>query len=96
MSAYIIFTRQRTHDADELQTYSRKAPAAREGRDVTPLAFYGAFEVLEGDPIEGGVILRFPDMDAARDWYRSPEYQAALPHRLRGGRLPGDPTRRCR
>ncbi|HBN9703298.1 TPA: DUF1330 domain-containing protein [Pseudomonas aeruginosa] len=84
MSAYVIFTREHTTDAAELQRYAQEAPAAREGHDVTRLAFYGQLEVLEGPPIEGAVILRFPDMAAARAWYASPTYQAALQHRLRG------------
>ncbi|MBV8048750.1 MAG: DUF1330 domain-containing protein [Paludibacterium sp.] len=84
MSAYVVFTRELTRDAEEMAQYKQKAPAARAGRDVTPLAFYGEFEVLEGAPIEGAVILRFPNMEAAREWYHSPEYQNALPHRLKG------------
>ncbi|TDR79963.1 DUF1330 domain-containing protein [Paludibacterium purpuratum] len=84
MSAYVVFTRERTTDAAELDRYKQKAPAAREGHDLTPLAFYGEFEVLEGAPIEGAVILRFPDMAAARAWYHSPAYQDALTHRLKG------------
>jgi uncharacterized protein (DUF1330 family) len=28
------------------------------------------------------VVLRFPDMEAARKWYFSPEYQDAVKHRL--------------
>ena len=42
----------------------------------------GAVEVREGDPgISRFVVLEFPDMDAARTFYDSPEYQAILPHR---------------
>lgn len=84
MSAYVVFLRERTLDATELDIYARQAPAAREGHDLTPLAFYGDFEVLEGPVIEGGVILRFPDMQAARAWYHSPAYQAARAHRFKG------------
>ncbi|HCP1229660.1 TPA: nitroreductase family protein [Escherichia coli] len=84
MSAYVVFLRERTLDATELDIYARQAPAAREGHDLTPLAFYGDFEVLEGPAIEGGVILRFPDMQAARAWYHSPAYQAARAHRFKG------------
>ncbi|KWR80374.1 DUF1330 domain-containing protein [Pseudomonas sp. PI1] len=84
MSAFVVFTRERTTDAAELQRYTQEAPAAREGHDVTRLAFYGELEVLEGTPIEGAVILRFPDMAAARAWYTSSAYQAALQHRLKG------------
>jgi uncharacterized protein (DUF1330 family) len=84
MSAYVVLVRERTHDPAELQSYAQMAPAARAGRDLTALAFYGDFEVLEGAPIEGAVLLRFPSMQAAREWYTSPAYQAALPHRLKG------------
>ncbi|KQC98336.1 MULTISPECIES: DUF1330 domain-containing protein [Acinetobacter] len=84
MSAYVVFTRESTSDAEQMAQYAEKAPLAREGRDLTPLAFYGKFEVLEGSDIEGAVILRFPDMAAAREWYNSQEYQDALQHRLKG------------
>lgn len=77
MSAYVVFTREQTTDAEELAQYAQKAPLAREGRELTPLAFYGQLEVLEGNEIEGAVILR-------RDWYNSPVYQEALQHRLKG------------
>jgi len=41
-------------------------------------------ELLDGGPMpERTVVLEFPDAAAARRWYRSPEYQAALPIRLR-------------
>ena len=62
MPAYVVFTREETTDEAQLQQYSEKAAAARPGHDLTPLAFYGKFELLEGDPIEGAVILRFADM----------------------------------
>jgi uncharacterized protein (DUF1330 family) len=42
----------------------------------------GAVEVLEGSWIGHLIVLEFPDMDAARAWYRSPAYQAILPLRL--------------
>lgn len=54
MSAYVVFTREHTTDAAELQRYAQEAPAAREGHDVTRLAFYGQLEVLEGPSIDRG------------------------------------------
>src|SRR4051812_28577196 len=84
MSAYVIFIREATTDAAELQQYAQKAPAARTGHDITRLAFYGQLDVLEGAPAEGVAILRFPDMAAARAWYDSPAYQEARAHRLKG------------
>lgn len=67
-----------------MERYSEKAKAARAGHDPQPLAFYGGFEVLEGSAMEGAVILRFPDMAAARAWYQSPAYQEARKHRFQG------------
>ena len=84
MSAYAIFIKNKTIDADELKTYSRKAAEARGDRPLTVLAAYGPLEVLEGDAAEGVVLLQFPDMETARTWYDSPAYQDAMQHRLKG------------
>ncbi len=84
MSAYVIFIRDRVTDAQALDRYRERTPAAREAHPLEPLAFYGAHEVLEGEPVDGIAILSFSSMAAARAWYASPEYQAALPYRLQG------------
>lgn len=84
MAAFVIFIKNATKDADELATYSKMAGAARGDHAITPLAYYGPLEVLEGDPAEGVVLLQFPDMAAAHAWYDSPAYQAAKQHRLKG------------
>ncbi len=42
---------------------------------MKPLVVYGELETLEGDPADGVVVLQFPDRDAAKAWYFSPEYQ---------------------
>jgi uncharacterized protein (DUF1330 family) len=86
MTAYIVFTREKTLDPAELATYAEMVPATRTGHDLTALARYGDFEVLEGDPIEGAVILQFPTFAAAKAWYGSPAYQAAAQHRFAGAR----------
>jgi len=84
MTAYVVYIRERTTDAEALARYREAAPRAREGHPLTPIAYYGPHEVLEGEPVDGVAILSFPTMAAARAWYSSPEYQAALPHRLQG------------
>ena len=84
MAAYVVFTRERIIDPAEIELYRQKAPAAQEGHQLTPIAFYGNFEVLEGAAIEGAGILSFPSMEEARAWYRSPAYQEALKHRRLG------------
>lgn len=84
MPAYVIFIKNKTTDAEELKTYGQKAGAARGDHQITPLAFYGPLEVLEGDSAEGVVLLSFPDRAAAKAWYDSPAYQDAKQHRLKG------------
>lgn len=84
MTAYVVFMRERTLDAAELEAYWQKTPAARIGHEITPLAKYGEIDLLEGAPIEGAVILQFSTMEHARSWYDSPAYQDAMRHRERG------------
>lgn len=83
MTAYVIAIREKTHDAEALAAYSAAAALARR-EDMEVLAAYGACEALEGAPAEGVVLARFPDMEAGRAWFNSPEYQAARQHRLKG------------
>lgn len=84
MTAYVIFIRNAITDAEEMATYGKKAAGARGDHPMTPLAFYGPVETLEGDKADGVVLISFPTMDAAKAWYNSPAYQEALPHRLKG------------
>ena len=65
MSAYIVFTRTKTIDQKELETYWAGIRATMKGRPIEVLVAYGKHEVLEGDPIEGIVIAKFPDVKAA-------------------------------
>ena len=61
--------------------------------DETLMPFGGRFlihgmtpEIIE-EPWEGDlVVIAFPDVDAARNWYASPAYQAILPLRTRNSR----------
>jgi uncharacterized protein (DUF1330 family) len=84
MPAYAIFIREKTKDAAEMQTYSGLAGATLAGHPVKVLAVYGKQEALEGAPSEGVVILQFPSMAAAKEWYDGPAYKAARAHRFKG------------
>ena len=84
MSAYIVMIRKKTTDAAVLAEYGPKAALAAQGHPLKPLAVHGALDQLEGDPLEGAVILEFPDLAAARAWYDSPSYQAAIKFRIAG------------
>jgi uncharacterized protein (DUF1330 family) len=74
-------------DPDAYEAYKRMAAAT--------VAAHGGRYVVRGGPcevLEGGwephrvVVLEFPDADAARTWYQSPEYQRAKDVRDRAAR----------
>lgn len=84
MSAYIVFIKEREHDAATMADYSGKAGPSLAGHAAKPLAVYGAIETLEGPEAQGCVMIEFPDMDAARAWYNSDAYQDARKLRFAG------------
>ena len=61
MSAYIVFTRTKTLDQNKLETYWAGIQATMKGHPIEVLVAYGKYEVLEGNPIEGIVIAKFPN-----------------------------------
>ena len=88
MPAYMIFIREEpVADAEALAAYSASNRANTalfiEQFGLKPLAVYGAQEVVEGKAADGVVLLQFPTMADARAWYDSPEYQAAIPDRMK-------------
>jgi len=85
MPAYLIVTRESpVRDQSELDTYSKMNRESPRNPDLTPLVLYGAVDALEGAAPEAVVVLKFPTMAAAKAWYESPAYQAALAHRQKG------------
>ena len=78
MSAYLVveFT---VKDPDVYRDkYSAKAGQTAKQYGAEPLA-NGHWEVLDGEPmLSSGAIMRFPDRQAALDWYNSPEYQELI------------------
>lgn len=82
MPAYMILIREKLRDGEAMQRYAAAAGVAREGHELTPLAFYGACETLEGAAADGVVVLQFADRAAAMAWYDSPAYAAARAHRF--------------
>jgi CheY-like chemotaxis protein/uncharacterized protein (DUF1330 family) len=82
--AYLVFTRTKTIDQKELKKYWAGIKATMEGHPIEVLVAYGDYEVLEGDPIEGIVIAKFPDVKAAKNWYYSDAYQSVAKHRKHG------------
>jgi uncharacterized protein (DUF1330 family) len=77
MPAYVIAETD-VHDAEQYERYKAAAPASIEKYGGRYLARGGALEVLEGDwQPPRVVILEFDDLETAKRWYRSPEYQEA-------------------
>ena len=85
MAAYIVFIKEREHDAAAMQEYSAAAGASLAGHSVKPRAVYGALETIEGPEAQGCVILEFPTVEEARAWYDSDAYRAARAVRFQGG-----------
>ena len=82
MAAYFISFRDRMLDAARYAAYLQKAGPSLAGRPGRVLVGNGALTPLEGASPDGVVIIEFPDVQAARDWYDSPAYQAVVGERL--------------
>ena len=85
MSAYAVFVVDRETNAEMMKQYrSGGVPTlAKVGAQV--LTRPGNFlATLEGDAIETLVIIEFPSLQIAQDWYHSEEYQKAAGFRKAG------------
>lgn len=69
-------------DPARYDAYLQAALPTAEGRPLRLLALNGALTPVEGEPPDGVVIIEFPDVQAAKDWHHSPEYQAVVGERL--------------
>lgn len=86
MTAYVI-ARVDVTDTDKWKEYAAAASPAVAAFGGRYIARGGTVEALENFEDEGKrvVILEFPDMDAARNWYNSDQYQAAKAKREGAG-----------
>jgi uncharacterized protein (DUF1330 family) len=81
--AYVIVETD-VHDAEQYERYRAAAPGAIAAGGGRFVVRGGEMAVLEGDwRPKRLVVLEFEDLDAAKRWYDSPEYQDAK--RLREG-----------
>lgn len=75
MAAYIVVQIEIT-DPETFETYRAQVPATLEPYGGEYIVRGGDMEILEGEwATPRCVILRFPDMDAAKAWHASTEYQ---------------------
>ena len=84
MPAYMVFTRLRTRNPEEVKLYAAQAPKFLVGHTIKFLAQFGCFQVKEGGGVEGVAILEFRSFAEAEAWYESPAYQDASQHRHKG------------
>lgn len=83
MPAYVIVETD-IHDAEQYEQYKAASPGAVASGGGRFIARGGELAVLEGDWHPSRiVILEFPDLEAAKRWYESPEYVEA--RKLREG-----------
>jgi uncharacterized protein (DUF1330 family) len=83
MPAYVIVETD-VHDAEQYERYKAASPGAIAAGGGRFVVRGGELAVLEGDwRPKRLVVLEFEDLDAARRWYDSPEYEEA--RRLREG-----------
>lgn len=82
--AYIVFTKIKTLDQKELDAYLAVVESTRKGHPQKFIVRQGAYEVLEGEPVEGISIVEFPSAAEARAWYFSDAYQQVIGHRKKG------------
>src|SRR3982750_640247 len=81
MPAYIIAMVNITNP-EKYQEYAKRAGPANAKHGSRFLVRGGKKHTLEGDiPFERIVVSEFPDVDAAKKFYHSPEYQEARKHR---------------
>ncbi|WP_175835220.1 DUF1330 domain-containing protein [Burkholderia anthina] len=84
MSAYVIAIRECTKSQPDLERYWANVRKSFDGRSCKIVARHGSVEAVEGAQPESVIILEFPTMEEAQDWYRSPLYQEVLQYRLAG------------
>jgi uncharacterized protein (DUF1330 family) len=82
MPTYVI-VEMSVSDTEQYERYKSLAEASVARHGGAYKVRGGRIESIEGEEVtDRVVILEFPDMPSARNWYDSPEYQAALPLRL--------------
>jgi uncharacterized protein (DUF1330 family) len=88
MPAYAMAHLRTPHMNDDVLEYLDTIQRTLDPFEGRFLVHGATVEVKEGDWPGTVVIIEFPDIDAARNWYDSPAYQAILP--LRTNHIEGE------
>jgi uncharacterized protein (DUF1330 family) len=86
MPAYVI-GEAKILDPERMKGYGALVMASVKKHGGTYLVRGAEPHVLEGGPAHNILVIEFADMDAARRWYASPEYQAAKALRQGGSNV---------
>lgn len=78
MSAYAISLRDKMLDKAEYGLYIQLAPSFAKYNSKI-IVFNGEIETLGGYLAQSFMVIKYPNMAIARNWYNSPEY-APYPH----------------
>jgi uncharacterized protein (DUF1330 family) len=89
MPAYMVYVCQEVWDRAKLEEYWRAIGPTIEGYGARGLSAYAPFEQLEGEPVEGVVVVEFPSRERARAWYESDAYKAIRHLRTESARYIG-------
>ncbi len=83
MSAYCLFDNLKVTDPVELEVYKKRVGPVVEQFNGRYLVLGGQCEIVEGDwkPIYP-VMIEFPSLEDARNWYESDEYSELKAIRL--------------
>ena len=82
MPAYMIALNRTLRDRRKLEEYWKAAGPTFEGLGAKRLAIYTPLVLLEMmGPLDGAVVIEFPDVETAKRWYESPAYQEAKQYR---------------
>lgn len=77
MAAYFVFN-YRIDDREAYNPYLAEVSKTLEAHGADILAADFESETVEGDAGHVTVVLRFPSKEAAKNWYRSDEYQKII------------------
>ena len=84
MTAYLIVTREEPiQDEQAFAEYQSRTRKMTGEHKLTPRVVYGDITELEGNKPDGVIMLEFPSVEEAEAWYNDPQYQEALPYRLK-------------
>lgn len=82
MAKGYVIVAETVRDPEGMAAYQQQAVRSMVGRTCRPLVTSEDPERLEGTwPGTRTLVLEFDSVEAAWDWYQSPEYQAAIPLR---------------